>query len=98
MKYYDRCKLTVKVPESGDFDEAAVRDALSEALPGIEVEFLRSAAAQMLESAEAFVPDSHPLAGMTEQDFQTKKTVLVGPRNILLAAEDVLQRINYPEA
>jgi hypothetical protein len=97
MKYYERCKLTVNVPTTGDFDEAAVRNALLEQLPGIEIEFRRLPSAHILEAAEAFVPNEHPVAGAADQDPETKKWTSIGARSILLAAEDVLSRINYPE-
>jgi len=92
MKYYEGCKLTVDIPASGGHDEGAIRDALLETLPGIEVVFRRSSSTTVLEAAGAFVPDGHPVAGAEEHDAKTNKWVSVGGRSILMAASDVLTR------
>jgi hypothetical protein len=94
MKYYQGCKLTVDVPVAREFDESAVRYALDEALPGIEVVFRRVPSTDVLEAAEAYVPENHPVAGAEEQDPDTGKWTKVGGRGILLAAADVLMRFS----
>ena len=96
MKYYQDCKLTVDAPASAQLDEAAIRAALDEALPGIEVTFRRVFSADVLEAVSAFVPENHPVAGAEEEDLETKQWVKTGPRNILLAAGEVLMRFNDP--
>jgi hypothetical protein len=92
MKYYENCKLTVNVPSRG-FDEATVRDALIDALPGIEIEFRRVGSSELLEAVEAFVPHDHPVAGADERDPDTKKWTSVGARTVLLTAGDILNEI-----
>jgi hypothetical protein len=85
MKYYEGCKLTVGVPVTGKFDEATIRKALDEVLPGIEITFRHDSSITVLEAAGAFVPHDHLVAGAQEQDPKTKKTVSVGGRLILTA-------------
>jgi hypothetical protein len=76
MKYYERCKVTVAIPVAGEFDEAVIRQALTEHLPGIEVSFRPVSSTEVLEVGEVFVPPDHPIAGAAEQDPNTKKVDL----------------------
>jgi hypothetical protein len=94
MKYYERCRLTVDIPETDDFDETVVREALTDSMPGLEIEFRRVPGGKFLEAVEAHVPHDHPIAGAEEQDPKTKKWISVGGRTILLTAGDILNRFN----
>jgi hypothetical protein len=94
MKYYERCKLTVAIPMASEFDEPAIREAVIQRLPGIEVLFKRDSSTEVLEVTDVFVPPDHVIVGAAEQNPATKEWVSVGARNIFATASEVLNRIN----
>jgi len=90
MSYYTGCKLKINVPPDRTSDEDAIRKALLDKLPGVGVEFIPSADARRPTVAEAFVPDSHPMAGMKRQDFGSTEMKPVAGQTLLGIASDVL--------
>jgi len=89
MSYYTGCELTIKIPPDRTSDEDAIRKALLEKLPGVDIEFISSSKTRQPAVAEAFVPDSHSMAGIKRQDFGTE-TKSVAAETLLGIASDVL--------
>jgi hypothetical protein len=90
MSYYTGCELKIKIPADGSTDEDAIRKAVLEKLPGVSIEFIASPDARRASVAEAFVPDSHPMAGMRRQDFGRTEMKPVAAQTLLGIASDVL--------
>jgi predicted RNase H-like nuclease (RuvC/YqgF family) len=88
MGRYQGCKLTVEVPTS--CDERAVRKALVDEFPGIEVVVHVGPA---LRTTQAVVPDKHSLAGMAER-VGLGPGVRTGERALLKMSDEVLRRFN----
>jgi hypothetical protein len=90
MSYYTGCELKIKIPHDRTSDEDAIRKALLEKLPGVGIEFISSTDARRPTVGEAFVPDSHPMAGMKRQDFGSTEMKSVAGETLLGIASDVL--------
>jgi hypothetical protein len=88
MSYYKGCELTIEIPETGSYDQAAIKKALTDELPGIEI-VVRTGHA--LHAANAVVPKEHPLGGASEQKGRGPE-VHTGGRSLLTMAEEVLDR------
>lgn len=85
MSYYRGCKLTIEVPK--EYDQAAIKEALVEDLPGIEVRVQ----IPTLRTVEAFVPDNHGMTGMSEQ-VGGGPVVRTGGRTLLQRSDEILGR------
>jgi hypothetical protein len=90
MSYYTGCQLNMKIPPDQTSDEDAIREALLEKLPGVGIEFISSADARRPAVAEAFVPESHPMAGMRRQDFGSTEMKPAAGETLLGIASNVL--------
>jgi hypothetical protein len=90
MSYYKGCEVKIKIPADRANDEDAIRKALLEKLPGVGIQFIQSAEERRPSVAEAFVPDSHPMAGMRRQDFGSNEMKPVAGETLLGIASGVL--------
>jgi|SRR5205809_5742358 len=90
MDYYADCRLKIKLPPNRATDKDAIRQGLVETLPGVDVEFISSPEAHLPSVEEAFVPDSHALAGMRRQDFGSTEMKPVAGETLLGMAKQVL--------
>jgi len=86
--YYQRCKLTIEIPRTGNYDKAAITKALSDKMPGVEITIRQSSGVPHV--VEAFIPDNHPMAGMAEQEVGSTKMEPTGARTLLMLAREVL--------
>ena len=68
--------------------------ALAKELPGIYLRFVTSRNVRQPTAAEAFVSETHGMAGMRRQDFESREEKPVGARTILMIASDVLSNLN----
>jgi hypothetical protein len=93
MGYYTGCELKVKIAPDQASDQDAIRKALLEKLPGVDIQFISSPDARRPTIAEAFVPDRHPMAGMKRQDFGSTEMKPVAGETLLGMAEDVLDQL-----
>jgi len=94
MEYYRGCWLTVEIPSDRKSDENAMLKALAKELPGIYLRFVTSPNVRQPTAAEAFVPETHGMAGMKRQDFESREEKPVGAQTILMIASDVLSNLN----
>src|SRR5437588_6911138 len=70
MAYYQGCIITIEVPEG--FDDALLRNALTNKLPGIAIEIRRNSQLLRPKVIEAFVPETHGLIhDETQRDFHS---------------------------
>jgi hypothetical protein len=67
-----------------------MRQAILEKLPGIDIQFISSPRGSRPIVAEAFVPNSHPMAGMARQDFGSTEMRPVAGETLLGIASNVL--------
>ena len=67
-----------------------IRKALLEKLPGVGLQFISSADVRQPCVTKAFVPDSHPMAGMRRQDYGSTQMKPVAGETLLCIASDVL--------
>ena len=67
-----------------------IRKALLEKLPGVDLQFISSADVRQPSVAKAFVPDSHPMAGMRRRDFGSTQMKPVAGETLLCMVSDVL--------
>jgi len=93
MEYYTGCKLTVEMPSDTQMAQPTIRQALTDNMPGLEVEFRITPSAQFPTAIEAFVPDSHSLANAAEQDSPSTELKPTGGRTIVAMASDVLANL-----
>lgn len=90
MSYYKDCRLKIQLPPDRASDKDAIRQALVNELPGVEIEFTSSPNADPPSVAEAFVPDNHALAGMKRQDFGATEMKPVAGETLFGIASKVL--------
>lgn len=69
MSYFAGCRFKIELPSDRMPDEGALRRALLEKLPGIDIGFISDLDVRRPTVAEAFVPHGHPMAGMMRKDF-----------------------------
>ena len=93
MEYYRGCWLTVEIPSDRKSDENAILKALAKELPGIYLRLVTSPDVRQPTAAEAFVPETHGMAGMTRQDVGSREEKPVGAQTILMIASDVLSNL-----
>jgi len=90
MAYYQGCIITIEVPEG--FDDALLRNALTNKLPGIAIEIRRNSQLLRPKVIEAFVPETHGLIhDETQRDFHSDEWHSRGVQSLLIMAEDVLE-------
>src|SRR5438477_12180121 len=91
MAYYHGCIITIEVPEG--FDDALLRNALTNKLPGIAIEIRRNSQLRRPKVIEAFVPETHGLIhDETQKDFRSDEWHSSGTQSLLMMAEDVLEQ------
>jgi len=90
MSYYRRCRLKIDVPPDRETDKVAIRQALVEKLPGVDMEFISSPDADQPSVAEAFVPEGHQLAGIQRQNFGSTQMKPVAGKTLFGMASNVL--------
>jgi|SRR5205807_6418240 len=91
MAYYQGCMITIEVPEG--FDDALLRNALTNKLPGITIEIRRNSQLLRPKVIEAFVPETHGLIhDETQKDFDSHEWHSRGRQSLLMMAEDVLEQ------
>ncbi len=91
MAYYHGCIITIEVPEG--FDDALLRNALTNKLPGIAIEVRRNLQLLRPKVIEAFVPETHGLIhDETQKDFDSDEWQSRGTQSLLMMAEDVLEQ------
>ena len=91
MAYYQGCIITIEVPEG--FDDALLRNALTNKLPGIAIEIRRNSQLRRPKVIEAFVPETHGLIhDETQKDFRSDEWHSRGTQSLLMMAEDVLEQ------
>jgi hypothetical protein len=93
MSYYTGCQLKITLPPDRATDEEDIRQALTEKLPGVDIQFISSPGASRPTVAEALVPNSHPMAGMARQDFGSTEMKPVAGEVLLGIASEVLNAI-----
>jgi hypothetical protein len=90
MAYYQECIITIEVPEG--FDDALLRNALINKLPGIAIEVKRNSHLLRPKVIEAFVPETHGLVhDESQKDFGGDDWQSRGRQTLLMMAEDVLE-------
>ena len=91
MAYYQGCIITIEVPEG--FDDALLRNALTNKLPGIAIVIRRNSQLRRPKVIEAFVPETHGLIhDETQKDFDSDEWQSRGTQSLLMMAEDVLEQ------
>ena len=97
MAYYQDCTITIEVPES--FDDALLRNALTNKLPGIAIDVRRNSQLLRPKVIEAFVPETHGLVHeQTQKDYSSDDWHSRGTQNLLMMAEDVLEQYKRSQA
>jgi hypothetical protein len=89
MSCYKGCQLTIEIPKTGNYDQAAIKKALTDELPGIEITIQTG---PVLHAANAVVPKDHSLAGMSEREVGSTQDVPTGARTLAQMADEVLGR------
>ncbi|HEY2103220.1 MAG TPA: hypothetical protein VGH08_08200 [Chthoniobacterales bacterium] len=90
MAYYEGCTITVEVPES--FDDALLRNALTNKFPGIAIEIRRNSQLLRPRVIDGFVPEAHGLVhDESQKDYGSEDWQSRGRQTLLMMAEDVLE-------
>ena len=91
MAYYQGCTITIEVPEG--FDDALLRNALTNKLPGVAIEIRRNSQLFRPKVIEGFVPETHGLVhDESQKDFGSDEWQVRGKQSLLMMAEDVLEK------
>ena len=91
MKYYEGCKLVVKVPWK-DFDKTSLRKPLDEKIPGSKLNFDRIRCASFLLPSKRTCPADTCFPELPSKIAIQGMEACTGARSILLMAQDVLTR------
>lgn len=88
MAYYRGCTITIELPEG--FDDALLRNALTNKLPGVVIEVRRNSQLLRPKVIDAFVPETHGLVhDESQKDYGSDDWHSRGRERLLMMAEDV---------
>jgi hypothetical protein len=91
MAYYQGCTITIEVPEG--FDDALLRNALTNKLPGVAIDVRRNSQLVRPKVIDAFVPETHGLVhDESQKDYGSDDWHSRGRESLLMMAEDVLDQ------